>query len=112
MQISGQAIVLNVQVLEMGVFAGILIGALVGVLHNKYCDTEFKGVLSIYSGHHFVAILAIPSAMILGALAAEFWPIVQNGITALANGIRSLGDFGFLIYGFLERSLELRDKTL
>ncbi|EFV74715.1 hypothetical protein HMPREF1013_04973 [Bacillus sp. 2_A_57_CT2] len=43
--------------------------------------------------------------MVLGALAAEFWPIVQNGITALANGIRSLGDFGFLIYGFLERIL-------
>ncbi|MBU8772511.1 PTS transporter subunit EIIC [Cytobacillus oceanisediminis] len=105
MQISGQAMVLNVQVLEMGVFAGILIGALVGVLHNKYCDTEFKGVFSIYSGHRFVAILAIPSAMVLGALAAEFWPIVQNGITALANGIRSLGDFGFLIYGFLERIL-------
>nr|WP_277620264.1 PTS transporter subunit EIIC [Mesobacillus campisalis] len=105
MQLSGQSTVLNVQVLEMGVFAGILIGALVGILHNKYCDTEFKGVLSIYSGHRFVAILAIPSAMILGALAAEFWPIAQNGITAMANGIRSLGNAGFLIYGFMERIL-------
>lgn len=105
MQLSGQATVLNVQVLEMGVFAGILIGALVGVLHNKYCDTEFKGVMQIYSGHRFVAILAIPSAMILGAIAAEFWPFVQDGITALANGIRNLGDVGFLIYGFLERIL-------
>ncbi|UKS65212.1 PTS transporter subunit EIIC [Rossellomorea marisflavi] len=105
MQLAGQAMVLNVQVLEMGVFAGILIGALVGILHNKYCDTEFKGVFSIYSGHRFVAILAIPSAMILGFLAAEFWPYVQNGITAMAGGIKSLGDVGFLIYGFLERIL-------
>ena len=105
MQSSGQAMVLNVQVLEMGVFSGILIGALVGVLHNKYCDTKFKGVMQIYSGHRFVAILAIPSAMILGVLAAEFWPFVQNGITALAIGIKSLGSFGFLVYGFLERIL-------
>ncbi len=105
MQMAGQGMVLNVQVLEMGVFSGILIGALVGVLHNKYSSTEFKGVMSIYSGHRFVAILAIPTAMLLGAFAAEFWPIVQNGITNLANGIKSMGAFGFLIYGFLERIL-------
>lgn len=105
MQISGQAMVLNVQVLEMGVFSGILLGALVGILHNKYCDTEFKGVMAIYSGHRFVAILAIPSAMILGALAAEFWPFVQDGITAVASGIKNLGVVGLLIYGFLERIL-------
>ena len=105
MQLSGQAMVLNVQVLEMGVFAGILIGALVGILHNKYCDKEFKGVLSIYSGHRFVAILAIPSAMLLGLTAAEFWPLAQNGITAMAEGIKSLGNFGFMIYGFMERIL-------
>lgn len=105
MQMAGQAMVLNVQVLEMGVFSGIMLGAIVGILHNKYCDTQFNGVMAIYSGHRFVAILAIPSAMILGALAAEFWPIVQNGITSLATGIRSLGDFGLMIYGFLERIL-------
>ncbi|MEI2401509.1 PTS transporter subunit EIIC [Niallia taxi] len=105
MQLSGQAMVLNVQVLEMGVFSGIMLGALVGILHNKFCDIEFKGVFAIYSGHRFVAILAIPSAMILGALAAEFWPIAQNGITALATGIKNLGVFGLLVYGFLERIL-------
>ena len=105
MQLSGQAMVLNVQVLEMGVFSGILIGAIVGVLHNKYCDTEFKGVMSIYSGHRLVAIIAIPSAMILGALAAELWPFVQQGITAMANGIKELGHIGFFVYGFLERIL-------
>ncbi|MGG4322524.1 PTS transporter subunit EIIC [Bacillus sonorensis] len=105
MQASGQALVLNVQVLEMGVFSGILLGALVGVLHNQYCDKQFKGVMQIYSGHRFVAILAIPSAMILGALASEFWPYAQNGITWLANSIKDLGVFGFLVYGFLERIL-------
>lgn len=105
MQSAGQALVLNVQVLEMGVFSGILLGALVGILHNKYCDKEFQGVMAIYSGHRFVAILAIPSAMILGALAAEFWPFVQAGITALATGIKSLGVVGLLVYGFLERIL-------
>lgn len=105
MQASGQALVLNVQVLEMGVFSGILLGALVSVLHNQYCDKQFKGVMQIYSGHRFVAILAIPSAMILGALASEFWPFAQNGITWLANSIKDLGVFGFLVYGFLERIL-------
>jgi len=105
MQSAGQAMVLNVQVLEMGVFSGIMLGALVGILHNKFCDTEFKGVFAIYSGHRFVAILAIPSAMILGALAAEFWPFAQSAITTIASGIKNLGVFGLLVYGFLERIL-------
>ena len=36
MKAAGQTMVLGVQVLEMGVFAGILTGALSGYLYNKY----------------------------------------------------------------------------
>jgi phosphotransferase system glucose/maltose/N-acetylglucosamine-specific IIC component len=43
MKAAGQSMVLGVQVLEMGVFAGILTGALSGYLYNKYSGVQFNG---------------------------------------------------------------------
>ena len=45
MKAAGQSMVLGVQVLEMGVFAGILTGALSGYLYNKYSGVQFNGDL-------------------------------------------------------------------
>ncbi|WP_181940769.1 PTS transporter subunit EIIC, partial [Klebsiella pneumoniae] len=50
MKAAGQSMVLGVQVLEMGVFAGILTGALSGYLYNKYSGVQFNGAMAIYSG--------------------------------------------------------------
>ncbi|WP_391529064.1 PTS transporter subunit EIIC [Photorhabdus akhurstii] len=101
----GQGMVLGVQVLEMGAFAGILIGALAGYCYNRYSSKQFNGVMAIYSGHCFVAILMIPLAVISGYLMSDIWPYAQRGISALAHGIHESGPFGVAIYGFLERIL-------
>jgi len=105
MRASGQNLVLGVQVLEMGVFAGILTGAISGYLYNRYSGKQFNGVMAIYSGHCFVAILGIPLAILFGFAMSEIWPFAQHGISALAYGIRGAGPVGVLIYGFLERIL-------
>lgn len=84
MRPAGQGMVLGVQVLEMGVFAGILIGAFAGYLFNRYSSKQFNGVMAIYSGHCFVTILAIPSAILLGFIMSAVWPYAQHGISALA----------------------------
>jgi PTS system maltose and glucose-specific IIC component len=44
MKAAGQSMVLGVQVLEMGVFAGILTGALSGYLYNKYSPCSSPGL--------------------------------------------------------------------
>ncbi|MDU1086471.1 MAG: PTS transporter subunit EIIC, partial [Leclercia adecarboxylata] len=105
MKAAGQSMVLGVQVLEMGVFAGILTGALSGYLYNKYSGVQFNGAMAIYSGHCFVAIIMLPVSMLLGVVMSELWPFAQNGISAMALAIKGSGAFGVAIYGFLERIL-------
>ncbi|SCB81019.1 PTS system, maltose and glucose-specific IIC component [Kosakonia oryzendophytica] len=105
MKAAGQGMVLGVQVLEMGVFAGILTGALSGYLYDKYSGVQFSGAMAIYSGHCFVAIIMLPVAMILGVIMSELWPFAQQGISALAMAIKGAGPFGVAVYGFLERIL-------
>ena len=91
MKAAGQTMVLGVQVLEMGVFAGILTGALSGYLYNKYSGVQFNGAMAIYSGHCFVAIVMLPVSMLLGVVMSELWPFAQHGISALALAIKGSG---------------------
>lgn len=105
MRAAGQSMVLGVQVLEMGVFAGILTGALSGYLYNRYSGVQFSGAMAIYSGHCFVAIIMLPVSMLLGVVMSELWPFAQHGISALALAIKGAGVAGIAIYGFLERIL-------
>ncbi len=105
MRAAGQSMVLGVQVLEMGVFAGILTGALSGFLYNRYSGVQFSGAMAIYSGHCFVAIIMLPVSMLLGVVMSELWPFAQHGISALALAIKGAGVAGVAIYGFLERIL-------
>ncbi len=93
MKAAGQSMVLGVQVLEMGVFAGILTGALSGYLYNKYSGVQFSGAMAIYSGHCFVAIVMLPVAIVLGAVMSELWPFAQHGISAMALAIKGRRPF-------------------
>lgn len=97
MRPAGRGMVLGVQVLEMGVFTGILIGAFAGYLFNRYSSKQFNGVMAIYSGHCFITILAIPSAILLGFIMSAVWPYAQLGISALAFAIKGAGPFGVAI---------------
>lgn len=85
MRAAGQSMVLGVQVLEMGVFAGILTGALSGWLYSRYSGVQFSGAMAIYSGHCFVAIIMLPVSMVLGVVMSELWPFAQHGISAMAQ---------------------------
>ncbi|MGL5978904.1 MAG: PTS transporter subunit EIIC [Erysipelotrichaceae bacterium] len=102
---SGQAILLGFQVVDMGVFIGIIIGVVTGVVFNKYCDTKFPDVVSVYGGSRFVLFLLILINIGLAILFGEVWPIVNNGILALGNFINESGNFGLFTYGFLNRFL-------
>ncbi len=102
---SGQTTVLGVQILDMGVFLGIILGILVSYIHNKYCEKEFKGAFQIYGGSRFVFIVLIPITVILAVLLSNIWPFVQQGISALGTFIQNTNNFGIFLYGALERLL-------
>ena len=102
---TGQAMVLGVQVLDMGVFLGLLLGIVIAWVHNRFCETEFNNAFQIYGGTRFVFIVLIPVMVALAVLLTFVWPFAQAGINALGGFIQSAGNFGLFVYGMLERLL-------
>ncbi|MCI1986930.1 MAG: PTS transporter subunit EIIC [Lactobacillus sp.] len=102
---TGQASVLGIQILDMGVFLGIILGITVGLVHNRFIDTEFKSAFQIYGGSRFVFIVMIPVTVLLAIVLTYVWPFIQAGISSLGTFINHSGNFGIFLYGALERLL-------
>lgn len=102
---TGQTVLLGIQVLDMGVFLGIILGVITAIVHNKFIDTEFNNAFQIYGGARFVFIVLIPITVLLAILLTYIWPFIQSGIDALGLFINHAGNFGIFLYGTLERLL-------
>ncbi len=102
---TGQASIMGLQVVDTGIFVGMLIGILNAYFHNKYSQKVLKGGLSLYGESRLVLIIMIPTAILLGILFTHIWPPVQQVIFGFGENIRSAGSAGVGIYGFLERIL-------
>ena len=102
---TGQANILGIQCVDMGVFGGIILGCLVGYIFNRTYKKRFKGALQLYSGANFSFLVVFFASILFGAVSNVVWPVVQTGIGALANFIKNSGTFGLFLYGFLERIL-------
>jgi PTS system maltose and glucose-specific IIC component len=102
---TGQANILGLQVVDTGIFVGMLIGIVNAYFHNKYSQKVLKGALSLYGESRLVLIIMIPVAIGLGILFTHIWPPVQHAIFGFGESIRSAGSMGVGVYGFLERIL-------
>ena len=102
---TGQTMILGIQILDMGVFLGIILGIVTAMVHNKFCEIEFNNAFQIYGGSRFVFIVLIPVVVVLAVALTYVWPFVQAGISSLGNFINRSGNFGIFLYGSLERLL-------
>ncbi|WP_241033847.1 PTS transporter subunit EIIC [Vibrio maerlii] len=102
---TGQASIMGLQVVDTGIFVGMLIGILNAYFHNKYSQKVLKGALSLYGESRLVLIIMIPAAILTGILFTHIWPPVQQAIFGFGENIRGAGSMGVGIYGFLERIL-------
>lgn len=66
---TGQAMVLGVQVVDMGVFGSLLVGGLNGWLFNKLCDVQFPDAIRIYGGTRLGYLAAIGASALVGIAA-------------------------------------------
>ncbi|MBN0538215.1 PTS transporter subunit EIIC, partial [Pseudomonas aeruginosa] len=57
---SGQTFIFGFQVIDMGVFLGIILGCAVAFVHNRVVRIEFRGALSIYGNSKLVLIVMLP----------------------------------------------------
>lgn len=102
---TGQAQILGIQCVDMSVFGGIILGCITGYVFNRTCNKKFSGALQIYSGVRCSFLVMIFVSILFGAASNVVWPVVQQGIAAVANLIKNTGVFGLFLYGFLERLL-------
>ncbi|WP_039042456.1 maltose/glucose-specific PTS transporter subunit IIC [Sporosarcina sp. ZBG7A] len=101
----GQGTALGIQTLEMGVFGGIVVGIMAGMLHNRFNKIELPQYLGFFGGSRFIPIVTAFSAIILGAILYLVWPLFQNLIAEAGNLVNATGVIGTFLYGFILRML-------
>lgn len=102
---TGQAIVLGMQVTDMGVFLGLILGCLSGFIHNKFSKVEFIQMFSVYGGSRFAYAVMIPVVAVFAISVTYIWPFVNNAINELSTMIANSGAFGVFSYNFGNRFL-------
>ncbi len=102
---TGQSTVMGIQVLDTGVFGGIILGCITGAVFNKYSNKQFPIALSMFSGVRFPFLIMICISLLLGVAACYAWPPVQGGIASLAGMIQESGNIGLFLYGMLNKLL-------
>ena len=100
---TGQGTVLGVQVTDMGVFLGILIGCVVGFVVNKFKNVKYHEYLSMYEGTKTAFLVMVFISALLGVGVTYIWPIFNKLLTALMNWISNAGPMGFFVYGIANR---------
>ena len=102
---TGQGNILGLQVIDTGVFVGMLIGIVNAVVHNKYSQKVIKGAFALYGESRLVLLIMIPAVMFLGVTFTHIWPPVQHAIQGFGSHIMDAGHIGVGVYGFMERIL-------
>lgn len=103
---TGQTTVLGIQVMDLGVTGGVVLGFVTAWLFNRASTRRFSGAAGqLYSGVRWAFLWEAAVAMLFGAGACFFWPPVQRAIGALTGWIAAAGGAGVFLYGFLERLL-------
>ena len=96
---------LGIFTLNMSVFGGIITGIVTASLHNRFHTIQFPPVFGFFSGSRFVPIITSLVMALVGAVLAFAWPLVQDGISVIANLVREAGTIGTFFYGLIERAL-------
>ncbi|WP_174220825.1 PTS transporter subunit EIIC [Borrelia turcica] len=101
----GQVNVLGIQTLNTGIVGSLLVGLLVGYLHNRFCGVQLPLPFSFFSGFRFVPIVVFPFCILLGIIFSFIWPNLDEVITSCGFFISRFNYFGSFLYGMLNRIL-------
>lgn len=102
---TGQSTILGITTLDTGVIGGLLVGAIVAWLHNRYYKIELPAVFSIFNGTRFIPAVTLLSCSVLALVMSFVFPFIQNALGALSEFIKTTGAFGAFVYGAGERML-------
>ena len=91
--------------IDIGVFGGIVVGILAGILYNKFHSFRLPEVLAFFGGKRFVPIVTAAVCTILGCVFGFVWPAIQNALNNFGAWLVSLGGIGPAIYMIVNRAL-------
>ncbi|QIW61870.1 PTS transporter subunit IIABC [Mycoplasmopsis gallinacea] len=97
---------LGTKSLQTSVFGGLTVGLVVQWLYNRFHQIQLPQVISFFGGKRFVAIITMPSMIVLAFAYLLLWPWVGVGLSAFGNALGKV-PYGFesFIFGFVERAL-------
>lgn len=90
---------------DMGVLAGVVCGALGGLLYNRFKDLKLPEYLAFFAGKRFVAIATGLACLASGAVLGVVWPVARTGIDTVGHWLIGSGGVGLFLYGVLNRVL-------
>ncbi len=97
---------LGLPTISTGVFGGIIIGAVAGILFNRYYRISLPPYLGFFAGKRFVPIVTAFAAIALGIVLSIVWPPVQKLISAFGHwASEGSTPIAVWIYGTVERLL-------
>ncbi|KAH27195.1 PTS system glucose-specific EIICBA component [Staphylococcus aureus VET1834R] len=103
---SGYASILGIPTLQIGVFGGIIIGALAAWCYNKFYNINLPSYLGFFAGKRFVPIMMATTSFILAFPMALIWPTIQTGLNAFSTGLLdSNTGVAVFLFGFIKRLL-------
>ncbi len=98
--------VLGQTTLDTGVFGGIIVGVVAGLLFNRFFRISLPPYLGFFAGKRFVPIVTAFASIGLGLVLAFAWPPIGDLIDHGANGLlRANTPVTVLVYGLVERAL-------
>jgi PTS system N-acetylglucosamine-specific IIC component len=90
---------------KLSVPAGLLSGAIAGMLYNRYSDVQLPSYLAFFGGRRFVPIAAGLAGLVFAAAFGFGWPVLEHGMDTLSRAVIGSGEAGLFIYGVLNRIL-------
>jgi PTS system glucose-specific IIC component len=98
--------IMGIASIDTGVFGGILIGAVAGILFNRYFRVQLPPYLGFFAGKRSVPILTAGAAVIAGVALSLVWPPIGDAIDRFSRWAAAENPaLAFGIYGVVERSL-------
>lgn len=102
---TGQTMVLGLQVTDINVFGGVILGCLTGFIYNKLVNVPVPEYVRIYGGPRLVFLAMIPVVFVFSIGVTVVWPPIAQGIHHLSAFINNAGPLGVFVYAFLNRFL-------
>lgn len=105
MRTAGQAMVMGIQTIEMGVLGGIITGIIVYKLHTKFIHTQLPDAFGFFGGQRFVPIITALVMSVVGLIIPAIWPLFAAVINGIGLAIQKTGVFGPFLFAAGERAL-------